>query len=75
VPALFASIIAATTYVTKKTNITCINDGKSVASFCRQVVALVPDKFFNFYLEKNHKFANKLVTTEAREKISTFWNP
>jgi len=33
-----------------------------------QVAAWVPDIFYNFYLMKNHKIANNLVTTEAREK-------
>ncbi len=28
--------------------------------------------FCNFYLVKNHKTANNLATTEAREKISTY---
>jgi len=37
---------------------------------------LVPDMFCNFYLVKNHKIVNNSATTEAREKISTyFWNP
>jgi hypothetical protein len=35
------------------------------------VASLVPDMFYNFYLVKNHKIANKSATTEAREKIST----
>ncbi len=48
------------------------NEGKSADSFCRQVAALVPDMFCNFYLVKNHKIANNLVPTEAREKISTY---
>ncbi len=48
------------------------NEGKSAASFCHQVAALVPDKFCNFYLVKNHKIANNSATTEAREKISTY---
>ncbi len=29
-------------------------------------------KFWNFYLVKNHKIANNSATTEAREKISTY---
>jgi hypothetical protein len=45
--------------------------GKSVASFCCQVAALVRDMFCNFYLVKNHKIANSLATTEAKEKINT----
>jgi hypothetical protein len=48
------------------------NEGKSAASFCRQVAALVTDMFCNFYFVKNHKIANNSVTTEAREKISTY---
>ncbi len=44
------------------------NEGKSAASFCRQVAALVPVKFCNFYFVKNHKIANNPATTEAREK-------
>jgi len=47
------------------------DEGKSVASFCRQVAALVPDMFCNFSLVNNHKFANKSARTESREKIST----
>ncbi len=47
------------------------NEGKSAASFCHQVAAWFPDMFCNLYFVKNHKIANKLVTTEAREKIST----
>jgi hypothetical protein len=44
------------------------NEGKSAASFCRQVAASVPDMFCNFYLVKNHKIANNSATAEAREK-------
>ncbi len=47
------------------------NEGKSAASFCRKVAALVTDMFGNFYLVKNHKIADKSATTEATEKIST----
>jgi hypothetical protein len=43
-----------------------LNEGKSAASFCHQVAALVPAMLCNFYLVKNHKIA------EAREKISTY---
>jgi len=50
------------------------NEGKSAASFCRQVAALVPDMFCNFYLVKNHKTVNNSATTEARAKICTYWN-
>jgi hypothetical protein len=45
------------------------NEGKSAASFCRQVAALVPAMFCNFYLVKNHKITDNSATTEAREKI------
>jgi hypothetical protein len=48
------------------------NEGKSAASFCHQVAALVPDMFYDFYLVKNNKIANDSATTEAREKISTY---
>jgi hypothetical protein len=49
-----------------------LNEGKSVASFCRQVAASVPDMFCNFYLVKNHKIANNSATTAATEKITTY---
>jgi hypothetical protein len=45
------------------------NEGKSAASFCRQVATWVPDMFCNFYLVKNHKIAKKSTTTKAIEKI------
>jgi hypothetical protein len=48
------------------------NEGKSAASFCRQVAALVQDMFCNFYVVKNHKIVNNAATAEAREKISTY---
>ncbi len=48
-----------------------VNEGKSAASFCHQVAALVPDMFCNFYFVKNLKIANNSATTEAREIIST----
>ncbi len=41
-------------------------------SVCCQGVILVPDMFYNFYLVKNHKIASHSLTTEAREKISTY---
>jgi hypothetical protein len=44
------------------------NEGKSAASFCHQVAALVPDMFCNFYFVKSHKMSNNSTTTEAREK-------
>jgi hypothetical protein len=47
------------------------NEGKSAASFCCQVAALVPDMFCNFYFAKNQKIGNSSATTEAKEKIST----
>jgi hypothetical protein len=39
------------------------------------VAAMDPDMFCNFYLVKNDKIGNNSATTEARGKISTFWNP
>jgi hypothetical protein len=48
------------------------NEGISVANYCHQVAALVPDMFCNFYLVKNHKIANNSVNTEAKEKMSTY---
>jgi hypothetical protein len=45
-----------------------VNEGKSAASFCCHMAALLPDMFFNFNLEKSHKIANNLATNEAREK-------
>ncbi len=48
------------------------NEGKSAVSFCRQVAALVPDMFYNFYFVKNHKNFNNSATTEASKKITTF---
>jgi hypothetical protein len=47
------------------------NEGKSAASCFRQVAALFPDMFWNFYLVKNHKIAENSTTTTARVKIST----
>ncbi len=44
------------------------NEGKSAASFCHQVAALVPAMFCNFYIVKNNKIADNSATTEAREK-------
>ncbi len=59
------------------------DQGISVASFCYQVPALIPDMFCNFYSVKNHKIATNSATTKAREKMSphleslefykTFW--
>jgi hypothetical protein len=48
------------------------NEGKSAASFCCQVEALLTDMFCNFYLAKNHKITNNYVTTEDREKLSKY---
>jgi hypothetical protein len=48
-----------------------LNEGRSAASFCHQVAALVPGMFSKFYLLKNHKIAKNSTTTKAREKIST----
>jgi hypothetical protein len=47
-------------------------EGKSVASFCHQVVAWFTDMFSNFYLVKNYKIAKNSTTTEAREKNHSF---
>jgi hypothetical protein len=47
------------------------NEGKSAASFCSKVAALVPDMFCNFYFVKNHKIAKSTTTIRARHKIST----
>ncbi len=47
------------------------NEGKSAASFCRQVAAWFPDMFCNFYLLKNPKIAKNSTATKARDKIST----
>jgi hypothetical protein len=43
------------------------NEEKSAASFYHQGVTLVPDVFCNFYLVKNHKIANNLASSEARD--------
>jgi hypothetical protein len=51
------------------------NEGISAASFWRQVAALVPGIFCNFYLVKNHTIANNSATAKAREKITTHWEP
>jgi hypothetical protein len=45
---------------------------KSAASLYRQMAALVPDMFPNYYLVKNHKIANNSATTEAKEKIHAY---
>jgi hypothetical protein len=45
-----------------------VNEGKSDASFCRQVAALIPAMLYNFYLVKNHKIIDNSATTEPREK-------
>jgi hypothetical protein len=44
------------------------NEGKSAASFCRQVAAWFPDMFCNFYLVKNNTTAKNSTATKAREK-------
>ncbi len=44
------------------------NDGKSAASFWRQVGAWFSAMFSNFYLVKNYKIAKNSTTTTAREK-------
>jgi hypothetical protein len=45
--------------------------GESAASFFRQVAALFPDMFCDFYLVKNHKIVKNSTATKAKEKIST----
>jgi hypothetical protein len=52
-----------------------VNLNKSVASFCHQVAARVPDIFCNFCLVENHKIANDSTTAEAREKKRTDIEP
>ncbi len=47
-----------------------VNQGKSAASFCRQVAAWVTGMFSSFYLVKNNKTANNSTATKARGKIS-----
>jgi hypothetical protein len=44
------------------------NEGKSAASFCRQLVAWFPDMFCNFNLLKNHKIDKYSTNTKAKEK-------
>jgi hypothetical protein len=48
------------------------NEGKSAASLCHQVAALVPTSFSNFYFVKNCTIADNSATTEDREKISAY---
>ena len=51
------------------------NEGKSAASFCRQVAAWFPDIFSIFYLVTNHKIAENSTSTKATENISTDLEP
>ncbi len=44
------------------------NEGKSAASFCCQVAALVLDMFCNFYSVKNHKIVNNSATMKLEKK-------
>ncbi len=46
-----------------------ISEGKSSASFCRQMAAWFPYMFCNFNLVKNHKIAKNSITAKAREKL------
>ncbi len=39
----------------------------------RWQAALVPDMFCNFYIVENDKIAKNSATTEAREKLSTYF--
>jgi len=50
-----------------------MNEGKSAASFCHQVAALVSAMFCNFYLAKIHKIANNSATAKVGEKIRTYF--
>ncbi len=45
--------------------------GESAASFCHQLAALLPDKFCNFHLVKNHKIAKTRKPLKLEKKIST----
>ncbi len=45
--------------------------GKLAASVCRQVAALVPDMFCNFYLVKKCKIAKNSTTAKAAQKMGT----
>jgi hypothetical protein len=57
------------TYFANNIPRSCVSiEGKSAASFCHLVAAKVADMFCYFYLLKNHKIANNLTTTTAREK-------
>jgi len=47
------------------------NEGKSPASFYRQVAAWFSDMFCNFYLVKICKIAKNSTVAKAREAIST----
>jgi hypothetical protein len=51
---------------------TASNEGKSAASFCRQVAVWFPDMFGNFYLVKNHKTAKHSTMTKARKNQQRF---
>jgi hypothetical protein len=42
--------------------------GNQLPVFGRQVAALFPGMFSNFYLVKNNKIVKNSTTTEAREK-------
>jgi hypothetical protein len=56
-------------FLTKTTNLQSvgfIHEGKSTASFCRQVAVRVPTMFCKFYLVKNHNIANNSATTENK---------
>ncbi len=44
------------------------NEGKSAASFCRQMAAWFPEMFCNFYLVIHHKIVQNSATTKAGEK-------
>jgi hypothetical protein len=49
-----------------------ISEGKSAASFCRQMAAWFPYMFCNFYKVKNHKITKNSINTKARENNHRF---
>jgi hypothetical protein len=52
----------------ERVSLLTVNLDKSVASFCHQVAARVPDIYSKFCLVENHTIANDSTTAEAREK-------
>jgi hypothetical protein len=45
---------------------------KQIQSIKLLLAAWILDMFCNFYFVNNHEIANKLITSEAREKINTY---